>query len=835
MSIFPSLRQSLRMLSRDWRSGDLRLLALALVVAVAAISSVGFFVDRLRLGLHRDAAQYLGGDAVVESDHALAAQWEPRAQRGGLRSAESLSFPSMAMAAGGAGAPTVLVSVKAVTPSYPLRGSLQVRDGAGSRTVPGGPAPGTAWVDAPLLASLGVEVGGQLRLGKASLRIAAVLTAEPDRTAQVLGFAPRVLIASADLPATGLVQPASRITYRWMVAGERRAVDALVTQLRAGLARGERLETLDEGRPEMQRTLTRADRFLGLVALLTALIAAVAVNSAARRYAARRLDSCALMRCLGLTQGRIARLFALEFLVVGLLASLAGVAAGLGLHSVLLRSLAGLLPEPVPPPGVLPAVQGVLIGLVLLLGFALPPLEQLRRVAPLRVLRRDIGDPTVRTLLGYGLGAAGFALLLVWVAADLRLGAIVGAGFLGCIGLFALAARGVLLGLNAARRRASGAAAGAWRHAIAALQRRPGASVAQLVALSVGLMALLLLAIVRTDLVDQWRGQAPPEAPNRFVINIQPEQVDAVRARLAQAGIGHAELEPMIRGRLVSIDGRAIGPDSYADERTRALVEREFNLSYRGDAPAHNTIVAGSWFAGGAPELSMEEGIAQRLGVVAGQRLGFDVAGQIVEARLTSIRKVNWDSMRVNFFVIMSPPLLRDAPQSFITSFHLAPEQAGIAAALVRAFPNLTVIDTDQVLGQVRGMLDQVIGAAQFLFAFALAAGVLVLMTALSATQDERVREAALLRALGATRQRLSRAQNAELLLIGALAAVLATAGAVAIAAALAHYVFDFTFRPHAWVLLAGLAGGITAAWLGGRSGMQRILATPPMRSLRDA
>ncbi len=824
------------MLPRDWRSGDLRLLALALLIAVTAISSVGFFVDRLRQALHADAAQYLGGDVVLEADHAVAARWEAQASRLGLRSAQSLAFPSMAMADGPADA-SVLVAVKAVTPGYPLRGLLQVRAGTASRTVVGGPAAGTAWVDAPLLAALGLDVGDRIRLGKARLRIAAVLTAEPDRSLQVLGFAPRVLIASSDLPATDLLQPASRVTYRWMVAGERHAVDALVAAIRPQLARGERLETLEEGRPEMQRTLARADRFLGLVALLTALIAAVAVNNAARRYAARRLDSCALMRCLGLTQGQIARLFATEFALVGILAGMAGVLAGLGLHVVLLRSLAGLLPDPVPPPGMLPALQGLALGLVLLLGFALPPLEQLRRVPPLRVLRRDVGDPTVRTVLSYGLGAAGFALLLIWVAADLRLGAIVGAGFLGCIGLFALVARGLLRGLQGARRRAAGAAGAgaAWRLALAALQRRPGASVAQAVTLAVGLMALLLLALVRTDLIDQWRGQAPRTAPNRFIINIQPDQAPALRARLAQAGIADVTLEPMIRGRLVSIDGRAVEPASYADERTRALVEREFNLSYRDDAPAHNTIVAGAWFGADSAEVSLEEGIAQRLGVVPGQRLVFDVAGQPVEARLTSIRRVNWDSMRVNFFAILSPALLRDAPQSLITSFHLQPEQSGLVSTLVREFPNLTIIDIDQLLGQVRAMLDQVIAAAQFLFAFALAAGVLVLVTALAATQDERVREAALLRALGATRRRLARAQSAELALIGALAGLLAAAGAVAVAAALAHFVFEFTFRPQPWVLLAGLGGGIAAAWLGGRSGMQRILATPPMSSLREA
>ena len=827
------------MLRRDWRSGELRLLALALVIAVTAITSVGFFVDRLRLGLQRDAAQFMGGDAVLDSDHPIAAHWDMDARSRGLRSARSMSFPSMAMAdtpaAGGRSEASVLVAVKAVTPDYPLRGSLEVQDGALAHAVTGGPSAGTAWVDAPLLGALGLAPGDTLRLGEARLRIAAVLASEPDRSTQVMGFAPRLLISVADLDATGLVQPASRISYRWMVAGDGAPLGAMIGAIKPQLERGQHLETLDDGRPEMQRTLNRADRFLGLVALLTALIAAVAVNSASRRFVVRRLDSCALMRCMGLTQGQIAGLFAIEYLAVGVLASVLGVLGGLGLHLVLLQALAALLPQSIPTPSVLPAVQGLLCGLVLLLGFGLPPLEQLRRVSPVRVLRRDVGDPGARMIVAYGAGAIGFAILLFWAAGDARLGGIVGAGFLACIVVFALVARLLLRALQGLRRGRTPLIGIAWRFAIAAMQRRPGATVAQLVALSMGLMALLLLAIVRTDLVDQWRGQAPADAPNRFVINIQPDQAAAVMSRLQAAHIDGAALEPMIRGRLVQIDGRAVGPESFDDERTRALIDREFNLSYRPDAPAHNTIVAGRWFSAGASELSIEEGIAKRLHIGLGQRLQFDVAGQLVEATVTSIRKVNWDSMRVNFFVIMDPALLRDAPQSLITSFYLAPGQSGVLGGLVHEFPNLTIINTDQVLGQIRSMLEQVIGAAQFLFAFALAAGVLVLYTALAASQDERIREAALLRALGASRRQLSSAQAAEMLLLGALAGVLAAVGAAAVAWALAHFVFEFSYFPRPWIALAGIVGGISASLLGAWSGMRRILATPPMVSLREA
>jgi putative ABC transport system permease protein len=830
------LRQALRMMARDWRGGELRLLAAALVIAVAAVTSVGFFVDRVRQGLQRDAAQTMGGDAVLESDHPIDPGWIAATAGSGLQSAQTVSFPSMALG-DGPGDATLLVAVKAVTANYPLRGAMLLAEGSGTREATGVPAPGSAWVEAPVLTALGLRVGDTLRLGNERLRVAAVIAGEPDRLVQVMGFAPRVLINAADLAATGLIQPASRVSYRWLIAGEGAAVRALVADLGPRLGRGQHLETLDDARPEMQRTVGRADRFLGLVALLTVLIAAVAVSSAARRFSSRHLDACALMRCLGLSQGRIVALFACEFGAIGVLASIAGVAAGLVLHRVLMGLLAGLLQQDVPLPTAYPALQGLLCGVVLLLGFALPPLEQLRRVPPVRVLRRDVGTPRTRTFAAYLAGAAGFAVLLVWTAGDLKLGAIVGAGFLGCVAFFALVAH-VLLRLLVRLRRADTGATPlgvAWRFALAAVQRRPAASVAQLVALSIGLTALLLLAVVRTDLIDQWRGQAPASAPNRFVINIQPEQREAVRAQLAAAGVADVVLEPMIRGRLIQLDGKPIRPEDYDDEQSRRLVEREFNLSYATEPPAHNQIVQGHWFAPTAPELSIEEGIARRLHIGLGQRLRFDVAGQTIDATVSSVRKLNWDSMRVNFFVIMSPALLDKTPQSFITSFYLPPGQAGATGELVHRFPNLTVIDIDLVLGQVRSLLDQLIGAAQFLFVFALAAGVLVLYTALVSSHDERVREAALLRALGASRRQLANAQTAEMLLMGALAGVLGSAGAAAIAWALARFAFEFDFTPHPWILAAGVAAGIAAALLGGWAGMRRILQTAPLASLRNA
>ncbi len=832
MQLLIFFRQAVLLARRDWRAGELRLLALALLLAVAAISSVGFLVDRVHQGLKRDGAVVLGGDAVLESDHPIDARWQSTSQRLGLRSAQSASFPSMASAED-ASARTTLVAVKAVSDSYPLQGAVRIGDADTPRAVDGGPVKGTVWVDPAVLQRLGLAVGQSLRLGNERLRIGAAISAEPDRMFQVMGFAPRVMMNSADLEGTGLVRAASRITYRLMVAGDPRAVRELLALVKPALERGQHLESLEEGRPEMERTLGRADRFLSLVALLTALIAALAVNSAARRFTRRRMDAVALMRCLGLTQARILALFCAEFGCIGFLASLAGVFVGLVLHLGLMQMLQGMLREGVPPPSVYPGVQGLLCGLVLLLGFGLPPLEQLRAVSPVRVLRRELGAPARRAVLAYLAGGCGFAALLLWATADARLAGVVGGGFLLAIGGFALAARGCLWLLQLLRR--DRRLPVSWRFALAALERRPLAMVVQLVALAMGLMALLVLAVVRTDLVEQWHAQAPPHAPNRFIINIQPDQIEALTAALRDRHLAGVRLEPMIRGRLVQIDGREVGPENYEDERARGLIDREFNLSYAIEVPEHNRIVEGHWFAADAPELSIEEGIARRLHIELGQRLRFDVAGQPVEATVSSVRKVDWDSMRVNFFVIMAPALLRDAPQTFITSFYLAGDQESAIGALVRDFPNLTVIDTEQILGQVRALLDQLIAAAQFLFAFALVAGILVLYTALASSQDERVREAALTRALGASRRQLSSAQTAEMVLVGVIAGALAAIGAALICWALAYFVFDFSFVPRVWLAFAGIAGGIGTALAGSWAGMRRVLQTPPLASLRNA
>ncbi len=830
-----------RQLRRDFRAGELRLLVVAVTLAVAALTAVGFFADRINTGLARDARQILGGDAIVSTDQPAPADFLAKAAALGLTTATSANFPSMGRAPDDKGGATRLVSAKAVTDSYPLRGKLRVRGGGDAKPVDvaQAPAPGTAWVDASVLDSLGLAVGDPLLLGDASLRIDRVIVIEPDRGAGFASLAPRVMFNVADLPATGLVQPASRIQYRLAVASDAangasvtEFVDWAEAEIKAKNLRGIRIESLATGRPEMRQTLDRAEKFLNLVALLAALLAAVAVGIAARDFAGRHLDDCAMLRVLGLPQRTIALQYLVEFALVGLLASGAGLALGFAVHYVFVWLLAGLVEAVLPPPGLWPAFFGAGVGFTLLFAFGLPPVLQLAQVPPLRVIRRDVGAMKPASLAVLGAGALGFAALLLAVSSDLKLGLIAVGGFAGAVCVFALLS---WLALVVLRRSVPDARAPRWLIlATRQLAARPAFAVLQVSALAVGLLALVLLALLRTDLISSWRQATPKDAPNRFVINVQPPQADAFQARLRASGVSRYDWFPMIRGRLVAVDGKNVVPDDYADPRARRLVDREFNLSHSATLPAHNTIAAGRWTADEQGGLSVEEGLAETLGLKLGDTLRFDLGGMPIEGRITSLRKVDWSSMRVNFFVLFPTAKVVDAPVSYIAAYR-APEVAGFDNAISRDFPNITSIDVSASIAQVQRVLDQVVRAVEFLFAFTLAAGLVVLFAAVSATRESRAREFAVMRALGASGKLLAQVQRVELLGVGALAGLLASLAAIAVSWALARWVFEFSWNPSPIVPLLGTAAGAVLALAAGWWGLREVLTRPVVQTLRQA
>ena len=832
-----------RALGRDLRAGELRLLMLAVALAVAALTAVGFLADRLQGALQRDAAQLLGGDVVIAGDHPPGPALTDPAHALGLQSTLSATFPTMARAPDARGGASRLVALKAVGAGYPLRGQLQVATQPGQPGEPArhGPQPGQVWVDAALLGALDLGVGDTLGLGDAWLRIERVIVLEPDRGGGFLNFSPRVMLHADDLPATGLVQPASRVQWRLALAGESDAVRRYTRTAQQALAgeggRGLRLEALDSGRPEMQQTLERAGKFLNRVALLAALLAAVAVALAARAYAERRLDASALLRVLGLSQRRMAGAYALEFALAGLAAGLVGVVLGFAVHLGFVRLLAGLVAADLPAPGLRPVAFGLGVALTLLVAFGLPPVLQLARVPPLRVLRRELGGIRPASMGVLTLGVTGFAALLLAASDDRTLGGIAVGGFAGAVVLFALLAWLAVRALRAVVR--EGAAPPWLVLATRQMAARPGYAVVQVASLAVGLLALVLLVLLRTDLIDSWRAATPPDAPNRFVINIMPEQAQAFRAALADAGVRDYDWYPMFRGRLVAINGRAVGPQDYAEERAQRLVDREFNLSHAAQAPSHNPITAGHWRPGAAGEVSVEEGIAQTLGLKLGDTLRFDVAGAPTEARITSLRQVQWQSMHANFFVMFPLAEMPEMPITWLAALR-APVQHGAPPgafdnALVRAFPNITVVDLSSTLAQVQAVLDQVIRAVEMLFAFSLAAGLVVLLAAVGATREERAREFAIMRAVGASGRLLARVQRTELLGVGLLAGALASAVALAVGWALARWVFEFAWAASPWVLPAGALAGACLAWAAGWWSLREVLRRPVVQTLRAA
>jgi putative ABC transport system permease protein len=841
-------KQAFRMTARDWRAGELRFLLLALVVAVSALSAVGFFIDRMRAGLARDAHQLLGADLLVNADQPMPPAWRAEAERRGLVLADTVVFPSMAQAGQGDASVAQLASIKAVSPGYPLRGRLKITtsqeqaSGAIGVLTDATPAAGTVWVDVNILTALRTDVGNVLRVGDKEFRIAQLIASEPDRGPSFANFAPRVMMALSDLEATGLTEIGSRVTYRMQVAApsinDRSAVTDYETWLKArleeGAIKGVRVESLESGRPDMRATLDRADRFLSLVGLLSAMLAAVAVAMAARRFMLRHLDACAMLRCLGLSQDEVTAMYLIEFLLVGLAGSVIGVLVGFGGHYILLELIGSLLSTDLPPVSLLPAFQGIVTGMLLLVGFALPPILQLRNVPHNRVIRREAAAPKPMALATYGLGVAVFLGLLLWQTGDVKLALTTAGGFLGAFAVFALVGWLALRALKPMRGLIDNQS---WRFAITSLQRRPGATVVQVVSLALGLMALLLLTVVRGDLMTAWRSATPPDAPNRFVINIMPDQKADIEKRLAAAEVPEAMLFPMIRGRLTAVNGKAITATTYATDDARRLSDREFNLSATKDMPASNEIIAGKWYEDkpGVAEASVEQGIAKTLGLKLGDTLRFSVGGTDVDAKVTSLRKLEWGSMRANFFVIINPSAMAQTAQTFMTAFHLPAKSYGLPNALARDYPNLSVIDVSGIIRQLQEVLDQVVTAVEFLFVFTLASGVLVLYAALMGSQDERTRESGLLRALGATRKQLSQAQWIEFTLVGALSGLLAASGAAALGWALATYQFKFpwVFSPTVW--LAGMVVGAICAIIGGYLGLRNVLTQPPLQTLREA
>lgn len=830
----------LNMLRRDWRAGEWRVLFAALVLAVGSISTVELFANRVQLLLQQESHALLGADLRITSTRPLPPAYRAEAQRRGLRVLQTASFPSMVGRAG----QSVLTGILAVEPGYPLRGKITIDDGM-AHVAQSIPTRGTLWADERLMLRMGLHLGDRVRLGKLHLRVAAQVVRDVDQSFGFASFAPRAMINAADLPASGLVQEGSRIGYRLLFAGDEKQIRGMRAWLKKRLELGERLEDVRDARPEIRVALERSEHFFGLAALTAVVLAGVAMGLASRRFIMRHLDSCAVMRCLGAGQSQVLSIFFYQFLLVGVAATLLGDGLGYAVQAVLVQSLASMRAAHLPLPSGLPLLQAAASGMALLLGFAFLPLWQLKSVSPLRVLRRELGLPKMRTGLLYLSGGVVLCGLFLWQAGSFKLGMTVLGGLAAGLLVFGLLAWLVLraLAMLPIRR----------RHVFANLARHGRSNALQIVALSLGGMALLVLTLVRADMLRNWRERMPPDMPNRFIVNVQPDQRAPLLAFFAKHGLAQPELYPMVRARLVALNGHPINGNSYSEPRTRRLAEREFNLSWAQHLPEGNQVVAGTWWLRGGggvaagspsasplrgqeipPQFSVEQGIAETLGIHLGDTLTYDVAGSRFTASVTSLRKLDWDRMHVNFFVIAAPGMLEQYPASYITSFHLSADRKDVGVQLIRKFPNLLFIDTDAIIAQVRHIMDEISQTLSAVFLFTLLSGLAVLYAVLISTRDERSQHAAILRTLGAGSDYLRGLYLAEFAVMGVLSGLFAAAGAALLGWELSHRVLDIPYTPTALLWVVGIGGGVLLVMLSGWLVTRRVAQVPPLQVLQS-
>lgn len=834
----------MQMLLKELRAKELFWLFIALVLSVAALSSVSFLADRLQRSFEIDGRTLLAADLLIAADQPIAPALIEAAKSQKLNIAQTVVFPSMVSHGG----ESKLSSLKAVSALYPLRGQLQISrqvndgrvDERSIEEVTGMPPKNTVWVDPAVLISLRAKLGDSLSIGDRQFRIDAVIVRELDRGAAFMNFAPRAMIGIDDLASTGLIGFGSRVTYRLLLSGTdpqiRGYQDWALNHIEQQKLRGIRIESLENAQPVMRKTLERAERFLSLVALMTALICALAIALAARRYVLKQADSCAVWKCFGASQAQILRKQLYILTMIGVVATILGGFIGWFAQELLMQLLGGLIQTRLPLPSVWPVVWSVVFALLLLFGFAGPPILTLSQISPLRLVRREFGKVPLAAKSIALFGFISCLALVFWATRDLKL--LVWAT--GSFGIGALLFAGLawlgLWGLERFSQSSYLARIGfVTRFAISTQSRRAAFAMIQVSSLALAIMALLLIFLLRQDLLQSWQANVPDNAPNRFLINIQNDQKAEVQRMLIAGGITEAQLYPMVRGRLTHINEREVMPDNYQTDNARRLVDREFNLSYTNQLPSDNQLVAGQWFGNsGTPQISIESGIAKTLNLRMGDQMSFDIAGQKITAPITSMRKLDWGSMQVNFFVIFPPKALDDFPKSWITSYHQPKERENLDLKLAQTYPNLTIVDIENSIRQIQEVLNRLASALGLLLVFTLCAAILVLFAAIGSTQDDRFRDAALLKAVGASKRTLAQLVVIELTTIGFLSGLLGGLAASATTWALGRYVLEIEFYSFGTAIGLGIVLGVCVSLLAGFRLQQKIQTASTMECLRE-
>ena len=819
-----------RFLWRDWKGGELGVLFASLAIAVAIVTSITLFIDRLQGSILAGSSVFIGADQMLSSPEPLDPNWRTEAQKQQLQVSEALTFQSMVFS----GDNMLLADLKAIDQHYPLKGNLGIADVAFGEGKPinHGPKPGEVWVESRILPALNINVGDRLSVGASELKIGAVLTQEPDRGGSMFGIGPRVMMNVADLEKTSIIQPGSRVRYRLMYSGDEDLLEKFTRWLKPQMNSSQQLLGVKEGRPAISKSIERAEKFLMLACLLGVVMAAVALAMAARRYCLRQYNYVAVMKSFGATSSEINRLYMSKMIGLGLIASLFGAFLGWLVQAGFVWILRDYLPEDLPAAHLRPWLIGIATGLVCLISFVFPPLIDLKSVSPLRVIRRDLEPPGAAALMIYGFGIVGTFCLMWWYGSNLMLAISLMVGGMGAIAVMMLVVRAIL-GVT----RATGMQAGSqWKLAMAAIQRRKSSSTLQIMTFSLAILLLLVIATVRTSLVEEWQNQIPAGAPNYFLMNIGKPDREPLKSHFQSQNIEPRPFYPVVLGRLNLINGQSmaehLGREPRGNEHRRAL-----NLSWSQQLSEDNKILDGEWWSAddvGKPLISIEQDIANRFKLSIGDTLEFTIADQILTATIRSIRSVKWDSMNPNFYFMFPPGLLENQPATYLSSFYLPASNKVQLNGIVRNFPTVTLLDLDSVIIQIRSIISQVSLAVELVLGMILFAGLLVLIASIRSSLDERFHENAILRTLGASRKLIMGSLLIEFSLLGLIAGTLAALGAEATLYMLQTRIFliEYTLHPMLW-----LAGPLVGALLIGITGTlvsYRVVKVPPITILRE-
>lgn len=825
---------ALRALMRDLRAGELTVLLIAIIVAVSAMTAVGFFTDRVGRAVKSQASAVLAADLVARSASPIDPVWLDRARQSGLETTESLSFPTMVLKRDAD--ESALASIRAVSDGYPLRGEILVSNEMFDDAQPAisVPEPGTVWAEPGLLGRLNIDVGDILTIGEMDLQITQVLEYQPNQGfGGMSGLAPGLMINLHDVPALNVIKPGSRVTYRQLYAGDDEALEDFRRELKDGLAPGAQLRGIEDAGEQINAAIQRAQGFLNLASLVTVILAAVATAMASRRYALRHLDTVALMKSLGATQGFIQKSTLVQLVLMILCTALIGSVLGFAFQGGLVFLAADLLKIDLPPTSIIAGSLGVITAATITIGFSFPHLLQLRTTAPLRVLRHDLPPPPLRSSMTYGIALASLFFMIYYIIRDLMLVGLIAAGMM-VLALVSIAG-GWLLVKGFTRFR--GAAGVAWRYGLASIARRGSESIVQIVAFALGLMVLLLLTLVRNDLLGEWQRTIPEDAPNYFLINIEPETWPELEAFIQNELDAEVDYLPFIRGRVTHIKGILLEDFSFGEKGMPGILRQEVNLTWRDELPDTNELRAGEWWDKEFDEeikISLEARIAERLGLGIGDIMSFNVGGEQFDASISSLRFVEWDSMRPNFYFMLSPGLSEVLPQTYIASVYVPREQRKALSGLVRKFPGVTIFDLEVILGQVRMVINRVSMSVQYVFLFTLLAGIVVLLAAIQVTRDERRFESALLHTLGAGRSKILQGVAIEFTVLGAMAGLLAALGATGIGYVLATRVFDLDYAINPLHWLVGIVAGSLIVGVTGTLATRKAVSEPPVTVLRE-